>query len=120
MIEEQTQVSRETSIPTPADVVDAVRSSVIVSGAGAEDFNEAFVAAFTSSPLETTDPDTALISLLAHASAAFEASKLCRDDGDDSRAGLYHAMGQDMLTRVAETLGAYMVIGFRVLGIPLQ
>jgi hypothetical protein len=107
MIEAQAQ---EAAFPTVADVLESVRASAIESviTGETEAFADAFSTVFTSNPLESDQPDMALINLIAYAGAAFAVAEIYRADGNDDQADMLHAMGQDMLAQALETLGVFM------------
>ena len=109
----------EATFPTLADVLESVRASAIESVVTGETdvFADAFTTVFTSNPLESDQPDMALINLIAYASAAFAVAEIYRSDGNDDQADMLHAMGQDMLAHALDTLGAFIAIGIRTNGI---
>jgi hypothetical protein len=122
MIEAQTL---EAAFPMVGDVLESVRVSAVESVSGGdtkslESFADAFTGVFTCNPLEADQPDIALINLIAYAGAAFAVSEVYRSDGNDDQAGLFHVMGQDMLAKAAETVGAFIAIGIRANGLQVH
>jgi hypothetical protein len=111
--------AQQTSFPTLVDVLDAVRTAAIdhVSAGDIDTLSDAFGEMFTIDPLQSNQPDIALINLIAYAGAAFAVCDVYRNEGDDLQAGLFHAMGQDFLAKAMDALGFLIAVGIRVNGI---
>ncbi|MER8831525.1 hypothetical protein [Mesorhizobium sp. M0909] len=57
-----------------------------------------------------------LFNFIAYGQGCHALAEACRQRGDHTSAGLYHAMGQDLLSKAADALGDLMAIGIQQAG----
>ena len=119
MIEAHTQ---NQTLPTLPERLQMVRESALASiQVGDTDaFHEALADVFTSKPFESAAPELALVDFLAYAGAAFAAGNLYHSRGDADAAGLYQAIGQDLLAMALEMIGMCMAAGVSCGGISVH
>ncbi|MER9159086.1 hypothetical protein [Mesorhizobium sp. M0778] len=65
----------------------------------------------------TAVSDTDLFNFIAYGHGCHALADACRERGDISNAGFFHAMGQDLLSKAADALGDLMAIGIQQTGV---
>jgi hypothetical protein len=65
----------------------------------------------------TAATDTDLFNFIAYSQGCHALAEACRERGDLSSAGFYHAMGQDLLTKATNALADLMAIGIQQAGV---
>lgn len=58
-----------------------------------------------------------LFNLIAYSQGCHALAQAYREQGDHESAGLYHAMGQDLLSKATNTLAALMALGIQRTGV---
>ncbi|ESZ50970.1 hypothetical protein X730_12030 [Mesorhizobium sp. L103C565B0] len=65
----------------------------------------------------TAATETDLFNYIAYSQGCHALAEACRERGDHEGAGLYRAMGQDLLTKAIDALADLMAIGIHQLGV---
>ncbi|UVK39927.1 hypothetical protein LHFGNBLO_001342 [Mesorhizobium sp. AR10] len=102
------------TIPTLADYMVFVEkrmesASAVMDPELAQSLSEVFTT--------TAATDTDLFNFIAYSQGCHALAQACREQGDYEGAGLYHAMGQDLLSKAANALADLMVFGVEHLGL---
>lgn len=105
------------TIPTSDDMLSAIvarmREAAVTGDAiEAETVTSAVANVFTSK----TATDTDLFNLIAFAKGCHEMASVYRAQGRAGAAELFHALGQDMLTRAGAVFAELMALGITVAG----
>ncbi|MER9200486.1 hypothetical protein NKH74_14865 [Mesorhizobium sp. M0933] len=101
------------TIPTLADYMvfveeRMVSASVDMDAELAQSLSDVFTCA--------TATETDLFNFIAFSQGCHALAETYRERGDHDSAGLYHAMGQDLLSKAADALGDLMAIGIQQAG----
>lgn len=102
------------TIPTLSDYMVYVEKRM----ASASDEMDAELAlSLTTVFTATTATETDLFNFIAYSQGCHALAEAYRERGDHDNAGLYHAMGQDLLTKATNALADLMAIGIQQRGV---
>lgn len=65
----------------------------------------------------TAATEVDLFNFIAYSQGCHALAQACREQEDHEGAGLYHAMGQDLLSKASNTLADLMAIGIQQMGV---
>lgn len=102
------------TIPTLADYMQFVEGRMV---AAADDIDAEVMTSLCAVFTATTANEVDLFNSIAYSQGCHALAEAYRIRGDHSNAGLFHAMGQDLLGKATDALADLMAIGIQQLGV---